>query len=342
MTPINIKFVMSIDLLAGFLKWDNKKIKIKTYLKYFWNHIWGIEKYKYPILDQPVHAHILLTNRCSMVCEDCCFVDIINKKNTGPTDLTLENVTNISNEGIFSAVGRVILFGGEPLLCKDHLQIIRFFRSKGIVVQLTTNGLHSDKEAVLEALASTGLNMLNISIYDTSERGKKFNLKKIEKTFMLAKAGAFPLNRIGLLYHSTKVEDYERAYEFALKVGAQHLLFNTTFFSEINKAAKSIEIDDQQFLEGYINLCEKIKSDGFLQLYFPEKDEQNATRCPFIETSITIGPQETLSICCLVSPKPFYGTVKKPLPFLRAKKAFHEGNVPGFCEKCPVLGTKYV
>ena len=90
-----------------------------------------------------------------------------------------------------------MLIGGEPTMHKKFIEVIKFFRSKGILVTCTTNVLHLNK-GLLKKMRDSGLNILNLSIYRANSRGQRYNLDKIQSALCAANNGAFDTNRIVL------------------------------------------------------------------------------------------------------------------------------------------------
>lgn len=336
-----IKRTLVVDLLAGMWRWEHKLAKLNAFCLFFLAKLSRRRSLLKRASQHPVYAYLLLTTRCSMNCEDCCFADVINNPSILKTDFAAEEVERIAKMDFFKGIGRVILFGGEPLMCRSHVDIIRLLRKRGLVVQLTSNGLHLSQNT-LQRLADADLNMLNITIYDKTEAGKLRNIEKLRRAFEYIRAGAFPLKRVGLCYHSTDAADYKFAYDLAVELGAHHLLFNTTYLSTANAAFAEKVAVKPGFVEEYAALCGTIKEEGRINLYRPEPDESRPQACPFIETGITLGPTSAVSPCCLIAPNPRFGTVDDLSRLIRMKNGFLEGRIPGFCSGCPVMGTKYV
>ncbi len=331
---------LTLDLLYSLPKASHKLTKISAYLAYY---LTPILKKSFPSVEnwrarKPLHAYILMTTRCNMSCEDCFFVDVINDKKVGRMDFDLPQIQENYKNPIFHAVSRVILFGGEPTLCKDNLDTIRFFRKHGVVVSMTSNALRIDKE-MLEKLRTANLNMLNLSIYEKKGRGVLRNLEKIEAIFEAAHAGAFDPERIEVSYHATDVKSYREAYEFAVKINARHLLFNRTFYTEENPISGE-HGETPEFAREYIALCRQIEREGRLNLYHASKPGEPNT-CSFTMNAFSISPTDVLSPCCMVTPAANFGTIDNLAPLHSLKDAFIKKQVPDICKGCHVLGVRH-
>ena len=331
---------LMLDLLFSLPRADNKLTKLSAYIAYYLPNLLqksfsSIEKWR---VRHPLHAYILMTTRCNMSFEDCFFVDVINDKSVGRMDFDLPQIQENYKNPLFHAVSRVILFGGEPTLCKDNLRTVSFFRERGIVVSMTSNALRIDKKT-LEELRLVDLNMLNLSIYEKKERGVLRNLEKIEEVFEAAHAGAFDPERIEVSYHATDVESYRNAYEFAVKIGARHLLFNRTFYTEDNPITGE-HGESQEFAGEYLDLCQQIERENCLNLYHASEQGEPNT-CSFTMNAFAISPTDVLSPCCMVTPDATYGTIENLEPLYSLKDAFLKKDVPDICKDCHVLGVKH-
>lgn len=331
---------LTLDLIRSFPRTDHKFTKLFAYVAYLLD----------PFLEDcvpamsswrarhPLHSYILLTSRCNMSCDDCFFVEIINEKSVGRLDYNLDQIKKNYESGLFKAVSRVVLFGGEPTLCKDLFSIIRFFRERGVVVSMTSNVIRIDRK-MLEEFSSAGLNMLNLSIYEETKRGVKRNLENIQKVLKEAQDGAFDPERIEVSYHAVDVKSYSWAYDFAREIGARHLLFNRTFYTDYNPRIGDYAENDG-FADEYVSLCRKIEKEKHLNFYHATYPGRPNT-CSFTTNAFAIGPTETLSPCCMVTPDKKYGSITEPDQLIDFKKGFLSKQVPDLCSKCHLLGTRH-
>ncbi|OGQ36480.1 MAG: hypothetical protein A3F16_00770 [Deltaproteobacteria bacterium RIFCSPHIGHO2_12_FULL_43_9] len=332
--------LLTLDLVRSFPRADHKLSKLLAYTLYMLDPILGD---RLSVASRwrgahPLHAFILLTTRCNMSCEDCFFVDVINDKSVGHLDYNLDEIKKVYKSGLFNTVSRVILYGGEPTLCKDLYPIIRFFRQRGIVVSMTSNVIRIDRK-ILEELKSADLNMLNLSIYKETSRGVRRNLEYIEKVLEDARSGAFDPERIEISYHGVDVESYRWAYDFAKQVGARHLLFNRTFYTDYNPKDGGFA-ENEEFADEYVSLCRRIEKEKQLNFYHATYRGTPNT-CSFTTNAFAVGPVETLSPCCMVTPDKKFGSISEPGPLIDFKNGFLSKQVPNLCKECHLLGTKH-
>jgi len=86
---------------------------------------------------RPFIFHFLTTLKCNCHCETCLWKD-----NTKKDELTLEEIKRIYSEAKDAGFIVTILWGGEPLIRKDIIEIIKFVKRglKFAIVGIVTNG----------------------------------------------------------------------------------------------------------------------------------------------------------------------------------------------------------
>jgi hypothetical protein len=336
---MNPRTRLTLDLIRSFPRAEHKMTRAATLAAYAVGRLAGIQALARWQSRHPLHAYLLLTTRCNMSCDDCYFFDVINKKTVGKLDFDLDQIKANYGQSLFRSVSRVVLIGGEPTLNKEFVDIIRFFRHKGIVVSVTSNVLRLNR-SLLEQMRDAGLNMLNLSIYRHTERGQKYNLDTIKLVLKEAHTGAFDPHRIVLSFHATDAATYRWAYEFAVDAGAQGLLFNRQFYTSSNPADG--EYGEQAgFGAEFEALCRQIQTEKKLELYFAASADVDPNSCPFTTNAFSMGPNNTLSPCCMVTPDAAFGRLEEPAPLLAFKDMFLAGQVPAACTSCHMLGTKH-
>jgi hypothetical protein len=173
------------------------------------------------------------------------------------------------------------------------------------------------------------LDWLNVSIYDD-------NHSRIAEAFNAAKAGAFPFERMALVYHSGSIDGYREAYRFASNAKAPNLIFNHLYIP--GDARTDSERD--AFANEYDALCEAIRAEGRLRLYaHPAYRSTHGTtpRCGQAMSLVSLAPDRTLGPCCHLPPGPAFGTLEEPSPVLRFKRNVFEQTCPSACERCYFL-----
>ena len=89
-----------------------------------------------------------ITSKCNLNCKHCQVAKFNAVK--WHCDLSFNEVTKVIERLASAGVKRVGLLGGEPLFRNDIIPILKYFRTKKILVTLNTNGLLINKFSNLE------------------------------------------------------------------------------------------------------------------------------------------------------------------------------------------------
>lgn len=121
-------------------------------------------------LKAPLWVWLEITRNCNMSCKHCYIRAGEPRDNEMSTEEVYSLIDKLSEMGVFL----LILTGGEPLLRKDIVQVTNYAHSKGMLVNILTNGSLLDEDL----LASFPKDNLAISIsldgtrYHSEIRGK--------------------------------------------------------------------------------------------------------------------------------------------------------------------------
>ena len=86
----------------------------------------------------PVRVNLLVTKFCNLSCFYCYAEDILNKKEV--QEFSFEELKDIIDQVYESGCRWINIIGGEPLLRDDIEELIDHMKSKGMLVEMTTNG----------------------------------------------------------------------------------------------------------------------------------------------------------------------------------------------------------
>ena len=120
----------------------------------------GKDKYERPILS----LRITLTNRCNLNCLYCHHDGMVRSDD----EMTPDEIYTICKIAKKLGVKKIRISGGEPLLKKDIVEIVRKIASLNFKdISMTTNGTLLEKYA--KDLKDAGLDRVNVSL-DTLDR----------------------------------------------------------------------------------------------------------------------------------------------------------------------------
>jgi radical SAM protein with 4Fe4S-binding SPASM domain len=143
-----------------------------------------------------------LTYRCNLACEHC-YLDaggapLVGTENFADrSELGTEECFRVIDEiAAFAPECVTILTGGEPLLRRDILEIVRRAAERGLWVVVGTNGVRIT-ENVAQRLAEAGARGLSISL-DALDPDRHDRFRKVRGAWQNTVEGAEILNRAGL------------------------------------------------------------------------------------------------------------------------------------------------
>ena len=143
-----------------------------------------------------------LTYRCNLACEHC-YLDAGGTPQVGTenfadrSELGTEECFRVIDEiAAFAPECVTILTGGEPLLRRDILEIVRRAAERGLWVVVGTNGVRIT-ENVAKRLAEAGARGLSLSL-DALDPDRHDRFRKVRGAWRNTVEGAEILNRTGL------------------------------------------------------------------------------------------------------------------------------------------------
>ncbi len=142
-------------------------------MKYLQMRLWMLDKFNREIN----YLRISVTDRCNLRCSYCMPPEGIPKREH--TDIiSYEEIIKIVIAAVELGISKIRITGGEPLVRKDIVSLVKGIRSVPGVRELvmTTNGVLLEKMAV--ELKSAGLDRVNISL-DTLDPVRYKELVKI-------------------------------------------------------------------------------------------------------------------------------------------------------------------
>ncbi len=114
----------------------------------------------------PWLVELSVTYRCQCRCKHCSVSNYFEQAGKKP-EMTGDEIKSILRQSASMGIPKVDFFGGEPLLRKDIIELVRYAEELGIYTSVTTNALLLDRP-MLAALSAAGISCINISIDSTS------------------------------------------------------------------------------------------------------------------------------------------------------------------------------
>ncbi len=154
--------------------------------------------YRRHVLRQPVPLimDIAVTYRCQCRCVHCCAEAL---RGSGTTELKTEELKSLIDQAEQMGVMQVVFSGGEPLLRKDIVELVRYAHDAGMMIRLNTNSLLLNPQLVLN-LKKAGLDICAVSI-DDAEPKVHDRLRGVPGLHKKALSGIGLLRKYGLFFN---------------------------------------------------------------------------------------------------------------------------------------------
>ncbi len=182
----------------------------------------------------PVCVFFDITYRCNLKCF-YCFSNDNNLKKMAKNGLTVSEIKNILKDLSVSGTKVVEFSGGEPLMQKDFLEILRYSKALGLEISFVSNGTLFSKE-ICEELVTLVTNV-NITLrgcdefsHDKATGVEGSYVKTINSIKLLNSYGI----KVGILYDPTYL-NYENIYDyFTYLIEIEGVKLNSIFLNRIN------------------------------------------------------------------------------------------------------------
>ncbi len=121
----------------------------------------GIEAHL-PLRDpsKPLTLLLLINRGCNLTCSFCDLWD-------NPQEMSLDQARGLLDEAAAIGTRTVVITGGEPLMHKQLLDVVRLAKARGMGVNITTNGLLVRRH--FDELVASGVDSLSMSIDGLAE-----------------------------------------------------------------------------------------------------------------------------------------------------------------------------
>jgi cyclic pyranopterin phosphate synthase len=172
-----------------------------------------------------LNLRLAITSRCDLRCQFCHMEGEANPHRDSLREMTVHEIGRIVKIGTSLGITRVKLTGGEPLVRKDILEIVKAISSTGNLsdLSMTTNGALLAPQA--QELFARGLKRVNISlptldaeVYNKLTGGRiEDALKGVEAA---VDAGFYPVKINMVILKCVNDHDFLTMLRFAAQTGA--------------------------------------------------------------------------------------------------------------------------
>ena len=115
----------------------------------------------------PWLIELSVTYRCNCRCKHCSVSNYFSDADLS-RELKTEEIKKILDEAVSMGIPKVDYFGGEPLLRKDIVELVRYGESLGLYISLTTNAWLLTRPMIKD-LKEAGISCINVSLDSVDE-----------------------------------------------------------------------------------------------------------------------------------------------------------------------------
>ena len=241
-------------------------------------------------LNRPYVISWNLTYRCNMACEHC-YLDAGAKSKRKVQDQNFADRSELNTEECFSVIDDIarfapecltILTGGEPLLRKDILPIIRYANEKQLWVVVGSNGVLIT-EPLVQTLKREGLRGMALSL-DALDAERHDSFRVVQGAWQNTVSGAKVLhdNDLSFIIQTTvgkhNAHELEEIADFAYQeLGAK--VWNLYFLVQTGRGQFVSDISDAEYTDILSRLHE-------IQSKYHQKMIVNAKCAPHYVTTL--------------------------------------------------------
>jgi organic radical activating enzyme len=267
-----------------------KKIRSPLIVPKMWNYLKYKTLKRNPVVKcyTPAMAVMFLINRCNLSCNCCGFVNEGLFK--GPRqEMSLEIIKEAFSHKLLKNCLVVDLIGGEPLLCKDFVPIVKFLSGRGYLTMTSTNGLLLPNK--IKEIKSAGITRINVSIYPENIKILKDSLPWINKVYQVHTSGVL----------TKELLENNQQYLFdildhSINSGCKSLRFYMgDQLSKKQKLDEFVNVDFSVYREFKENVTKKYKKFVFWPQALSDSREK---RCAYLWQAVYILADGLMRICC--------------------------------------------
>lgn len=178
-----------------------------------------------------------ITNRCNMRCIHCCY----SSGEKEMTEMSYKQIIKLLIEAKNLGVEHVDIFGGEPTIRDDLIDILNATKDLGIKTELLTNGLMR-KEREIELLES-GVDSIGVSLDGISEEVYK-KIRKVNGAGRVIEFAKRCVNKgiytkINTVLFKSNINEIKNIVQLSNSIGADEQ--RIYYFTPVGRGAKCLD-----------------------------------------------------------------------------------------------------
>ncbi len=300
------------------------------------------------------------TTRCNYSCDFCA------RKRMNKCDLDLQTFGAILDR--FPSLEHLELQGeGEPLLHPNFFEMVRYARARGAYVSLITNGSLLGRDDLADALLSSGVEHVLVSI-DTVDPSTYAKLRKanVERVIdgvrtLMARRNERSLRRPRIGLNIIVMQSTFRQLASVLEVYRGLRLDGGAMLQPLMQLEKYVDIYPENIAEEHLSSARLsfVFASNIMRLrrtwaasgdpvigFYPalyRAWQPRRSKCPWLESGAFVSVDGMITPCCLISASSSFGTVRydEASTYFDKRRSVASslaaGKVPPCCRKCPFI-----
>ncbi|OUR93607.1 hypothetical protein A9Q84_19250 [Halobacteriovorax marinus] len=283
----------------------------------------------------PPNIVFSLTSRCNKTCDFCHYITELNSPEHKEDELSYDSFVEILDSEGCPSVGRICLYGGEPLLNKDFFKILAEAKKRKFLTSIVTNGLLITKYK--SELQESNLDLMTVSYYPEDVEKIKPSLVNISKYI--------PIN-LSYVVSNNRIDEIEKFLIYARDINAAMVTIENLRENGIT-SEESLK-ENEQLKSQRVHLTENYSKHFILRWSgFNKIDTVNLkTSCVDFWDTIFVNAKGQISPCCQYPLNSYFGDIKKKsssvnsLEMLKLRDQISSNQAPKNCEGCHYLYAK--
>jgi MoaA/NifB/PqqE/SkfB family radical SAM enzyme len=148
--------------------------------------------------------------QCNIECEHCSISVFQGRRPEGTTKLTLAKLRAVYDEAHDAGLAQTTISGGEPLIFKDLLDVVKAIGPERFFIQIDTNGWYLDA-AMAASLKAAGVDKMQVSL-DSSIAAEHDTFRRAPGAYARAVAGIANAKAAGMAVVIATVITRQRIY----------------------------------------------------------------------------------------------------------------------------------
>jgi len=304
----------------------------------------------------PISFGLELTARCNNDCRHCYINLPVGDKHAKETELTVDQISEIADEGASLGVLWCLITGGEPFLRPDFREIYTILKRKGFLVSVFTNATLINKDHI-QLFKMYPPRDIEVTVYGVTEETYERVTRKsgsfaafVRGLDLLLESGVQV--RLKAMALRSNIHEFSKIVSFCIQRTKDYFRFDPFLHLRFDgNPERNSEIKSERLSPEEIVALERADPKRFASLEkecdrliapeFPNITSNHLFRCGAGNTSFTVGPDGFFRLCSsLYHPDCIYDLRKGNLldawnNFITLVRNMRSNN-QGFLETCRV------